>query len=422
MTKETMKDVIDFLIKWRKPGKTANELSDISISFFGGEPLLNWPVVRYGIEYALEREIKDGIKFSFFILTNGSVWTQEIYDYLKNLRNHLGCRLQMQISIDGCAVSHNKTRLLKNGDGSFAQVVGNAKKYVEIFKSMIVRETLVPEKIDYWIDDYKCLSSISNTVSFTPIVEGDWKAVLKKAPTVINTLFDLYEENLKKDEYQTFSLLNGNIAAKFRETVEYRGCHAGKHLVGISVEGDVYPCHRFLSYKHIFDYKMGDIRNGIDASNPKVQEMLDAHMGNKACNACESYSCNKCYATNMILNKKLVDRPETGYCEFVKIVQTEVDKRSDRVFFNSPWTLAVGNCYKSPNNKRRGIQMAKGKRIFGEDAEDVMVQAMSKCLVALHNIEHQNQVVITLLKAVVGPKAAAKVDAKDEKNTRRTCG
>lgn len=415
MTKETMKAVIDYLIGEHKkhPTVRANEMSDIAITFFGGEPLLNWSIVKYGIEYALAYEEEFGTSFSFYILTNGSIWTQEIHDYLTPLKKRLGCRIQMQISLDGCEVSHDKTRKLKSGDGTFAKVIENAEKYNTIFKNLIVRETLIPEKIDYWIDDYKALSKISNTVSFTPIVEGDWKSVLDKVPAVINELFDLYEEQLKSDRNRTFSLLSGNLTAKFRENQPYRGCHAGAHLVGITTTGEIYPCHRFLSYRHIFDYKLGDVWNGIDASNPKYEEVLNAHINNEDCNRCESYSCNKCYATNMVLNKNLVDRPATGYCDFVKIVQDLVDVRSDRVFVNCDYALQPWNCYKSPNSKRRGIKMEGSQKIFGPDAEDVIVQAMSLLLKTMHNIEEQNKVMILLLKELVGDKKESPVAEKD---------
>jgi len=404
MTKETMKRVVDYLVEeHKKHSLSSNEKSKISLTFFGGEPLLNWEVVKYGIEYALTFDEQD-MPFSFYILTNGSVWTQEIHDYLKALYAKLKHRLVMQISMDGCEASHDKTRIFNSGKGTFKKVVENAKKYREIFPILILRETLVPENIDSWIEDYKCLSSISNTVSFTPIVEADWNAVLDKAPEAINTLFDMYEEQLENNCSQTFSLLNGNLASKFRESVSYRGCHAGKHLVGITIDGDIYPCHRFLSYRHLFDYKMGNIWDGIDIDSPKTQEVTTMHMKNDVCNACDSFSCNKCYATNMTLNKNLVDRPATGYCEFVRIVQEEVDKRADRIFFNSKWTLQEGNCYKSPTTKRRGIQMENGKRLFGEDSEDLMIQAASKSLKVLHSIEHQNETIIKLLKSLVKEK------------------
>ena len=138
MSQETMKAVIDYLIAEHKkhPTVRANEMSDIAMTFFGGEPLLNWPVVKYGIEYALDCEQNYGIIFSFYILTNGSIWTQEIHDYFATLKKKLGCRFQMQISLDGCEVSHDKTRKLKSGDGTFARVIDNAKKYNSIFKNL----------------------------------------------------------------------------------------------------------------------------------------------------------------------------------------------------------------------------------------------------------------------------------------------
>ena len=415
---ETMQRLIDMMVAQYDPTKHANPYADMDINFFGGEPFFNWPVMKRAFEYVEEIRIKKGIRFSLTILTNGSVWNKEIHEYLSKQKVKMGNRLKLQVSIDGCEESHNANRPLADGGDSFQIVAGNIKKYRNIIQDIQIRETLVPSRVNKFYDDYVALSELADIVQMTPIIEGDWLSVLPQAKEQLEKIYALYFEQLKSSPDKFLSLLNGTIIKTNSPGAcgighDFKGCHAGQQLIGVTVEGDIYPCHRFIAYRKSFDYKMGDVWQGINQNLEEVKAARKMHYSNAKCQSCKLGTCNRCYATNRYIEGKVTSTPLTGYCEFCALNQKLVDALSDRLFAEYDNTLAPYTAYKSRLTKRRGITMGKGKKkILGPDAEDVLVQGITLLLKTNMEIKSQNTKIIQLLSKIAGVQAP-KEPAKD---------
>lgn len=410
MTWDTMKALIDMLDAQWEPGHHASQHCDLSLTMFGGEPLLNWPIVQQTFEYIDSKRAKFGIT----ILTNGSVWTPEIHEYLKEQKKKLGCRLLMQVSLDGCEDSHNSLRRFLGGKFSFDTVIKNIQRYREIFPDLILRETVVPERISSLFYDYETLSKLSDNVSLTPIIEGAWYDALSTAKEVLPKIYDLYMEQIKTRPNMFLSLLTGCIRRSCEaDHCSYLGCHAGKELIGVTVNGDIYPCHRFIAYRDKFDFKMGDVFSGIDRTSDRAKEIEAIHSENDQCNLCPGKTCNRCYATNMFLEGELGAIPTNGYCEFCRINQTIVDQYADRIVEAQPHALKEWSLYKSPNTTRRALQMCDGKKLLSDDVEDLMLQTMTQMLMSMKMLQEQNQTICNTLSALLklqGEHAAAHED------------
>jgi len=407
---DTMKTLIDRMVDGWTPGKRSDLWSDLKLNLFGGEPMFNWKIVKKTFEYTEEVRKEKGIRFGITILTNGSIWNDEINEFLFKYKRKMGKRFKMQISLDGCEASHNINRPTVDGKDTFQLVVNNIKKYKQIIPDLQVRETLVPSRVDSFFEDYKTLSSLVDIVQMTPIIEDDWFPVLGKAKEELQKIYDLYFEQLKNNPYRFVSLLNSNVissndqGASTYTKIDYKGCHAGYELVGVTVNGDLYPCHRFIAYKDKFDFKMGDVWNGVDETLPAVKEIREAHISNEKCTNCTSYTCNRCYATNKFITGEIDASPSTGYCEFCAMNQELVNKVADKLFADYNNTLSPFSVYKSLTSKRRGIIMEKGEKVLGADAEDLMIQGMNVLLKTMHEIKHQNTKLITLLTKIVEQK------------------
>jgi len=408
---ETMKRLIDWMTEGYEPSRFVNPCSNFNINFFGGEPFLNWEVMKKTFEYVEGIRKQRGIVFSLAILTNGSIWNKEIHEFLGRYRSLMGCRLKFQVSIDGCEESQNINRPMADGSDSFSLVATNIKKFRSIIPDVQIRETLIPSRVDKWYDDYVTLSELSRFVQMTPIVENDWSSVLDKAKTQLEKIYELYFEQLKTEPNRWISLLNSTIKDT-NEAIEqgmcYRGCHAGDQLVGVTVDGDLYPCHRFIAYRKYFDYKLGDVWKGIDKSSNKVKEVFKMHNANRECSDCKAYSCKRCYATNKFTEGTVESAPKNGYCELCRIIQELADKSSDRLFSEYNNTLSAFSTYKSPTSKRRGIAMANGEKILAADAEDLIVQSMSMLLKTMMEIRSQNCNIVELLKKIAENKTTEK--------------
>ena len=126
---ETMKRLIDWMIIGYDPSRFVNTHSNFNINFFGGEPFLNWEVMKKTFEYVEGIRKQNGIIFSLAILTNGSIWNKEIHNFLARYKYSMGKRLKLQVSIDGCEESHNANRPMIGGEDSFKLVSENIKKY-----------------------------------------------------------------------------------------------------------------------------------------------------------------------------------------------------------------------------------------------------------------------------------------------------
>ena len=274
ITLETAKRAVDWLIENRIPGHKARPDEDINICFFGGEPTLNWKIVKETSLYCRALEKEKNISIGLYLLTNGFKLPEPEDEFLKDMHD---LNLKMQISLDGCQKAHDTTR------GNFKEIIENAKKIIKHCKhNVIVRMTVTPQNVHHAYESFQAMASLSCIVNMIPIVEEEWKDdAVETAKREFKKIMNYYQR-LSNSRAVRF-----NIAEDCND-VGFRPCQAGGTMTCVTVDGLIYPCHRFQFHdKAETEWKMGDIWKGAERY-ARFSEIF------KDCYACDSRICHPC--------------------------------------------------------------------------------------------------------------------------------
>ena len=280
MSFETGKHAIDFLLE------KSLDRENLELDFFGGEPLMNFKVVKQIVEYARSREKEYGKKFRFTITTNGLLLDDDKIDFInKEMSN-------VVLSIDGRKEVNDFFRVLPNGQGCYDTILPKYKKLVagRGDKEYYVRGTFTKKNLDFSNDVFALYEAGFDQISIEPVVgdSDEYALTEKELPAVFKEyeiLADRIIQNEKKGGKFNFfhfmiDLDQGPCAIK-----RLRGCGCGNDYVAITPDGDIYPCHQFVG---IDEYKMGNIDDGTFNSDMKA-EFAKAHIYSKP-------DCKKCWA------------------------------------------------------------------------------------------------------------------------------
>lgn len=295
MSLETAKQAVDFLISASKHRRNCE------IDFFGGEPLLNWDVVKETVAYAREREAETGKSFRFTITTNGIGLTPEIMEYInENMYN-------VVLSIDGRQGVNDRVRRTVSGRGSAYEII--VPKYQKMQrlragKSYYVRGTFTAYNLDF-ASDVEHLSDLGfDEISMEPVVTeagepyGLSEEHLPKILAEYERLARLYLE--RQEEGRGFNFFHFNVELKKGPCLYKRlsGCGAGFEYLAVSPGGELYPCHQFVGKE---EFKLGTVWEGItDAGLPGI--FTNSHVLNKqVCRTCwaKYYCSGGCHANNL---------------------------------------------------------------------------------------------------------------------------
>lgn len=295
MSFDVAKRAIDFLIESSGPRK------HIEIDFFGGEPLMNWKVVKQAIEYAEVEGSKHNKIFKMTLTSNGMLLTQDKIDYL-NEHN-----ISLVLSIDGRKDVHDKMRPTAGGCASYDIISKNLINAVKQRdgREYYVRGTYTHKNLDF-VKDVMAMSDLGFVhLSMEPVVGDDNEYALRDEdlPTLYEEyekLADIYLErqlNGTGDEFNFFhfnmDLYRGPCMAK-----RLRGCGAGHEYMAVVPNGDIYPCHQFVGKE---EYVVGTVYDGItDFVIPK--EFRETHVLTKPiCADCwaKFFCSGGCHANNM---------------------------------------------------------------------------------------------------------------------------
>ena len=281
MSYETGKKALDFLIEQSK-GRV-----NLEVDFFGGEPLMNFDVVKKLVEYGRSREKEAKKNFRFTITTNGLLLDDDKIDFINKEMNNV------VLSIDGRKEVNDKLRVRVDGTGCYDKIVPLYKKLVEKRgdKEYYVRGTFTKYNQDFSDDVFALLDEGFDQISVEPVV-GDpsdpYALTEKELPQIFREYDKLskrildYEKTGKKFNFFHFmiDLDQGPCAIK-----RMRGCGCGNEYVAVTPDGDIYPCHQFVGMD---DYKMGNVEDGT--FNPEMKkEFAAAHIYTKP-------DCRECWA------------------------------------------------------------------------------------------------------------------------------
>ena len=280
MSFETGKHAIDFLLE------NSGDRQNLELDFFGGEPLMNFNVVKQIVTYARSREKEFNKKFRFTITTNGLLLTDDKIDFInKEMSN-------VVLSIDGRKEVNDFMRVKVDGTGCYDKILPAFKKLVEKRgdKEYYVRGTFTNKNLDFADDVFSLYNEGFDQISVEPVVgDSDEYALTEKdLPAVFNEYERLAKkiiENEKAGKKFNFfhfmiDLDQGPCAIK-----RLRGCGCGNDYVAITPDGDIFPCHQFVG---IDEYKMGNIDEGTFNQEMK-NDFAKAHVYAKP-------DCKKCWA------------------------------------------------------------------------------------------------------------------------------
>ena len=281
MSYEVGKRALDFLIE------NSGSRRNLEVDFFGGEPLMNFDVVKRLVEYARSIEKEKGKNFRFTLTTNGVLVDDDVIDFADREMSNV------VLSLDGRKEVHDRYRVDYAGNGSWDKIVPKFQRFVEARggKNYYMRGTFTHANPDF-LEDIKTMLDLGfSELSMEPVVAaaGD-PAALTEAdkPIVMKQYEQLAELMLERDkEGKPFTFYHYMIDLKGGPCIYKRisGCGSGTEYMAVTPWGDLYPCHQFVGDEK---FKLGDIWHGVD--NTAVQDEF------ASCNVYAREECRDCWA------------------------------------------------------------------------------------------------------------------------------
>ena len=281
MSFEVGKRALDFLIE------NSGSRRNLEVDFFGGEPLMNFQVVKDLVAYARSIEKEKGKNFRFTLTTNGMLIDDDVIEFA-NKECH-----NVVLSLDGRKEIHDRFRVDYAGHGSFDRIVPKFQKLVESRggKGYYMRGTFTHANPDFLKDIQVMLDLGFNELSMEPVVcaPGDPAELTAEDRAIVMEQYEkLAMLMLEKDkEGKPFTFYHYMIDLTGGPCIYKRisGCGSGTEYMAVTPWGDLYPCHQFVGEEK---FKLGDIWKGVD--NTEIQDEF------ASCNVYVREECRNCWA------------------------------------------------------------------------------------------------------------------------------
>jgi uncharacterized protein len=313
MDLETAKASVDFLLTESRGRKS------VHITFFGGETLMNFPLLKEVVVYAKEKTAAEGRSVDFSLTTNATLLTSQIIAFLSE--NEIG----VTVSMDGPPDLQDKRRVYKSGKGSYAVIEPRLRALIANHRTRAItaRVTLTDGVTDV-IRIYRHLKDDLgfHEIGFAPVTasEGHEYSLDEGAMASVigqfHTLAQEWQEYALRGEMHGFTNVSETISELIQGVNKSHPCGAGLGLVGVGPSGDIAPCHRFADAD---SHTLGHISTGIDKE--KQSEFLTrGHVGAK-------YDCQSCWARPLCAggchHEAFVRYGDTGhanlhYCDWIR--------------------------------------------------------------------------------------------------------
>lgn len=328
MTKDTAERAVDFLLKISSNAKMCR------ITLFGGEPLLNFNLVKHVVRYARKQAAKANKEIMFGMTTNGMLLDDEKIDFI------IKEKIEVTFSVDGPKPINDKNRTLKANreQSTYDLIYPKILKFIEkaeqnksfyAFRATLTSPSM--QYIDELVEFFKSFNAKQVRYDPAEYKKGNSPADLAITDDDLN----LYRQKVKriageikkdelKENYDLFSKPLQTLKKKMKQLTPCKSL--GALYVGVSAEGDIFPCHRFVGYKQT---KLGNVRTGFDREK-WLKRYAQVHIFNsKVCSSCWArYFCGGlCPATSYFLGGDMVladtvDQ-EPVHCKLKKIVYEE---------------------------------------------------------------------------------------------------
>ena len=281
MSYEVGKRALDFLVE------NSGTRRNLEVDFFGGEPLMNWDVVKDLVKYARSVEKEHNKNFRFTLTTNGMLIDDDVIEFAnKEMSN-------VVLSLDGRKEIHDLTRVDYAGNGSYDRIVPKFKELVDSRggQGYYMRGTFTHANPDFTKDVFHMADLGFTELSMEPVVSApdDPMALTPEDLEVVKEQYEiLAKEMIKRDrEGRGFTFYHYMIDLTAGPCIYKRisGCGSGTEYMAVTPWGDLYPCHQFVGEE---EYKLGDIWNGV--TNDNLREEF------RSCNAYAREDCKDCWA------------------------------------------------------------------------------------------------------------------------------
>ena len=281
MSFEVGKRALDFLVE------NSGNRTNLEVDFFGGEPLMNWQVVKDLVMYARSIEKEKGKNFRFTLTTNGVLVDDDVIEFAnKEMHN-------VVLSLDGRKEIHDAVRVDYAGNGSWERIVPKFRKFVEARgdREYYMRGTFTHANPDFTKDINEMLRLGFNKLSMEPVVcaPEDASALTQEdLPVVLEQYEILAKDMLEKEKEGTpYTFYHYMIDLKGGPCIYKRisGCGSGTEYMAVTPWGDLYPCHQFVGDEK---FRLGDIWEGV-TNTETVEEFAP-------CNVYARPECHDCWA------------------------------------------------------------------------------------------------------------------------------
>ena len=280
MSFEVGKKALDFLIA------NSGARRNLEVDFFGGEPLMNWEVVKQLVEYGRSQEEAHGKKFRFTLTTNGVLLNDEIMEF---------CNREMSnvvLSLDGRREVNDRMRPFRNGKGSYDLIVPKFQKFAKSrgTRDYFVRGTFTRGNLDFSEDVLHFADLGFKKVSVEPVVappEEPYAIREEDLPVIMEQYDRLAAEYVKRwKEGRGFTFFHFMIDLNQGPCVAKRlsGCGSGTEYLAVTPWGDLYPCHQFVGNEA---FLLGNVDEGV--TNTAVRDEF------KLCNVYAKEKCRDCF-------------------------------------------------------------------------------------------------------------------------------
>lgn len=280
MSFEVGKKALDFLIA------NSGNRRNLEVDFFGGEPLMNFPVIKEVVAYGRELEKRYGKVFKFTTTTNAVLMNDEIMDFLNREMDNV------VISIDGRPEVHDRMRPTPNGKGSYDLIIEKAKKFARRRgqQRYYLRGTFTRYNLDFANDVLHLADQGFEQLSIEPVVTDeshDYAIRESDLPRVFEEYERLGREYVirRRNPDTWFSFfhfmvdLTGGPCLRKRLT----GCGAGNEYVAVTADGDIYPCHQFVGREGM---RMGSVLDGTFDTAMQARFQQNTVLTKEKCSQC----------------------------------------------------------------------------------------------------------------------------------------
>ncbi|MGN0353913.1 MAG: thioether cross-link-forming SCIFF peptide maturase [Muricoprocola sp.] len=281
MSFEVGKKALDFLIA------NSGNRKNLEVDFFGGEPLMNWQVVKDLVKYGREQEKIHNKNFRFTLTTNGVLLNDEIMEFCnKEMAN-------VVLSVDGRKEIHDLMRPFRGGKGSYDLIIPKFKKFADSRNQQkyYVRGTFTRNNLDFSKDVLHLADMGFKQISMEPVVAPETEEYALREediPKICEEYDKLAKEIIKREkEGRGFNFFHFMLDLTGGPCVYKRlsGCGSGTEYLAVTPWGDLYPCHQFVGQEN---FLMGNVDEGITR-----EDIRDEF---KCCNVYAKDKCKECFA------------------------------------------------------------------------------------------------------------------------------